>query len=632
MPRPDTRASAAGAKQNGRGSVRRPSARIAGLGLVLIAAIVGAILLVGPFDDEDARPEEDVARAPERPQPAGSGPASGAKPLANPGPGRIAGYVRDANGNPVAGARVRVGGTGRGTRANSKGRYVLRVPRGARALLAEHSAYATQAVGLAGRAVRGHRIDFWLAATSVERAPASNSADALIFWLECSRVAEMSAAEVKRLVADGVDGFVCMAGRLRTMGGAAHFTGDANASLDGTAYDLQRRLRGSAVAKLARNGRLRLYLGFKSADYLNPRTPFKEWFDDADWSRSVLEPVRELAAAARSLGFAGVALDQEPYPGKGGARTASWNWNYPGNTRSEQEVRAQVERRGRQLMTAMLAGYPGLELVAYNTFIAGTWADKVQEVINQQFGVYADDVRLDLWAGLSSVPGYAAIRWFDSIFYKTPHIGRDWAVALEDNANSTYSVLSRRFPNWDYASSRLHVTPFSWINDGPRDTEYDDANPPDEVAEQLAAFRDWGTGGMFGNFAYGDPAGFDYRPYAGAMRSASTPGLVDRERPELSVTSPASGEAIEATGDHLDLAGTAHDNYAIRLVRWYDGNGRFGTAELAWDADESLSPDRTWITRWRIRGVPLSPGINRIAVVAEDIKGLATVRRLTVRR
>jgi Carboxypeptidase regulatory-like domain len=597
---------------------------------VLIAAIVAAILLVG-CDSDDSQPEGEGARAPEPPQKGGSGPASNAKPLPNPGPGRIAGYVRDVNGNPVPGARVRVGGARRGTRANARGRYVLRVPRGARTLLAQHPAYATQPVGLTGRAGRGHRIDFSLAATRVERA-APNSADALIFWVDCSQVAEMSADRLNRLVADGVDGFVCMSGRLRTMGGLHHFTGTATASLQGADYDLQRKLRGSEAVKLARSGRLRLYLGFKAADYFNPRTPFKEWFDDAEWSRSVLRPVRELAAGARSLGFAGVALDQEPYPSKGGTRTASWNWNYPGNDHSEQEVRAQVERRGRQLMTAMLAGYPGLELVAYNTFIAGSWADKVQEVVNDQFGVYADDVRVDLWAGLSSVPGYSAIRWFDSIFYKTPHVGGDWSVALEDNANSTYSVLSRRFPNWDYAASRLHLTPFSWIDEGPRDSDYDDARPPDDVAQQLAAFREWGTGGTFGNYAYRPPSGFDYEPYADAMRNASAPGLVDREPPELSVESPAGGGAIDATGDRLELAGTAHDNYAIRVVRWYDAKNRFGTAELTWEADDSLSPDRTWVTRWRISGVPLSPGNNRITVVAEDIKGLATVRRLTVRR
>jgi hypothetical protein len=137
---------------------------------------------------------------------------------------------------------------------------------------------------------------------------------------------------------------------------------------------------------------------------------------------------------------------------------------------------------------------------------------------------------------------------------------------------------------------------------------------------------------MFGNFAYGPPSGFDYEPYADGMRRASTPGLVDHEPPELAVRPPAGGGAIDATGDQLELAGTAHDNYAIRAVRWYDAKDRFGTAKLIWEADDSLSPDRTWVTRWRIRGVPLSRGINRITVVAEDIKGLATMRRLTVRR
>jgi len=600
--------------------------RPASLGLLVTAAIVAAIVAVlalsGELGSRDGAERDGAVPEPE--------PRLPTDPTGDPRPGRIAGYVRDVNGNPVPAARVRVGGSRQGTRAGSQGRYVLRVPRGARTLVAEHPEYATQAVRLTRRIGRGQRLDFSLAATHSGRTAAPDSADALIFWVNCSKVAELSRTELKRLVAAGVDGFVCMTGRLHTMGGTARFTGDRGASLNGEGYELQRNLRRSAAVKLAGRGRLRLYLGFYAANYYNPRTPFKDWFDDAGWSREVLAPVRDLAAAARSLGFVGVALDQEPYPVKG--EVASWNWNYPGNDRSEHEVRAQVERRGRQLMTSMLAGYPGLELVAYNTMIAGTWTEKVQEVVNDHVGAYQDDVRVDLWAGLSSVRGYAAIRWFDSIFYKSPHIGEDWSVALEDNANSTYSVLSRRFPNWHYASSRLHVTPFSWIDEGPHDSEFDDAREPDDVADQLDAFRSWGTGGVFGNYGYRGPTGFDYEPYADGMRSASTPGVVDQEPPELSVTSPAGDGAIDAAGDQLELAGTAHDNFAIRVVRWYDAEDRFGTATLDWEAEDSFSPERRWETRWRIRGVPLSTGINRITVVAEDIKGLATVRRLTVRR
>jgi Carboxypeptidase regulatory-like domain len=607
-------------------------ARLVGVGLLAVAAVIAVIAVFGPSSEGPASREATGQRAgsvPEPPPPATSYGARGVKPPGNLGPRRMVGYIRDVNGNPVGAARVRIGGTRRGTRTSAKGRYALRLAPGARSLVVEHRDHLTQIVRLTRGVVRGHRLDFSLAATDATK---PNSADALIFWVDCAQVAEMSADELNRLVADGVDGFVCMAGRLPTMGGLAHFSGNVHASLDGADYELQRSLRRSAVVTLAARGRLRLYLGFKTANYTNPSTPFMEWFDDARWSREVLPPVRDLAAAARTLGFAGIALDQEPYPGKDGARTASWDWDYPGNSRPEAEVRAQVERRGRQLMTAMLAGYPGLELVAYNTMIAGTWVDKVQQVVNDQTGVFGDDVRVDLWAGLSSVPGYTAIRWFDSIFYKTPHIGGDWSLALEDNANSTYSVLSRRFPNWSYASSRLHVSPFSWIDEGPKESEFDDAREPGDVAEQLAAFRAWGAGGSFGNYAYCDPTGFDYEAYADGMRSASSPGRVDREPPDLSVTSPAGRGVDSATDQQLDIEGTAHDNFAIRVVRWYDAKNRFGTADLTWEAEEELSPDRDWVARWRIAGIPLSPGTNRIAVVAEDIKGLATVRRLTVRR
>jgi hypothetical protein len=68
------------------------------------------------------------------------------------------------------------------------------------------------------------------------------------------------------------------------------------------------------------------------------------------------------------------------------------------------------------------------------------------------------------------------------------------------------------------------------------------------------------------------------------------------------------------------------------VVRWYDAQDRFGTAELTWEAADSLSPDRACVMQWRIRGVARSAGTNRITVVAEDTKGLATLRTLTVRR
>jgi hypothetical protein len=609
--------------------------RVAGLWIAVAAAIVAALSVLGPLRDAPTSGDgssQDVGGAPASRPPGPSAPARIAEPLPNPGRGRVAGFVRDVNGNPVPRARVRIGGTRRGTRANSRGRYSLRLPRRARTLVAEHRGHAAQAVALTARGVGRRRVDFSLAATSAGRVAGPNSADVLVFWANCPMLAELSPAQLDRLMGLGVDGFVCMAGRLHTMGGTYRFAANGSARLAGAAYELQRSLRESAIVKLARRGRLKLFLGFKAADYYNAKTPFQEWFDDAAWSREVLTPVRKLAAAARSLSFVGVALDQELYPATGGAVTASWSWNYPGNHHSEREVRAQVERRGRQLMSAMLAGFPGLELAAYATAVPGNWEETVQKVINGHPDAFADDVRVDLWAGLSSVPGYAAIYWLDAIFYKAPHVGRDWSVALQQNANGIYSELSRRFPNWRYAASRLHVTPFSWISPGPSDSRFDDARDPAYVAAQLDAFRPWGTGGMFANYAYRGPLAFDYTPYADALRRASTPSVVDQEPPRLSVTAPAGAAPIAASGGSLDIEGTAHDNFAIRVVRWYDGHDRFGTAKLVWEPEDPLGEGSRWITRWQISGVPLSPGRNRITVVAEDIKGLATLHTLTIRR
>lgn len=83
------------------------------------------------------------------------------------------------------------------------------------------------------------------------------------------------------------------------------------------------------------------------------------------------------------MGFAGLAFDQELYPQKGGVRMATWNWDYPGRTRSEQEVRAKAKARGAQMMAAMVQGYPSIELTAYDSKIPETWDELVEKEINK---------------------------------------------------------------------------------------------------------------------------------------------------------------------------------------------------------------------------------------------------------
>jgi hypothetical protein len=316
-------------------------------------------------------------------------------------------------------------------------------------------------------------------------------------------------------------------------------------------------------------------------------------------------------------------MDQELYSHP----SASWDWDYEGGQRSESQVRAKVKQRGVELMTAMLDGFPGLQLMAYDTKLPGSWLELVQERINNLSDVYADNVQIDFWDGLSSVRGYRAIRWMDAVFYKTPHLPEaSWDTALQYNANAVYSLLSQRFSNWAYASSRLHLSPFSWIDKGP--SEFERARDPDEVQEQLAAFRRWGSGREFANFAYSGLDEFDYSPYLSALRRASTPGQVDSVPPRLTITQ----RTRKADGRRLTLGGVATDNFAIRAVRWRDEAGHSGVMALRWSVDPSAAGSAVNSRMlWTSQDIPVAPGTTTITVTAEDIKGLTRARTLSVR-
>ena len=205
---------------------------------------------------------------------------------------------------------------------------------------------------------------------------AGTAAHRLILWVSCQKdVVPLTNPELDTWKARGVDGFVCMTGRLRNLGGAQDFSGDPNASLTGANYALQRSLRDSRIVERAAARGMKLYLGVKLANYYNDATPLKEWFDDAGWSTEVLPKMRDLAAAAKLYGFAGIALDQELYPSQGGVATATWAWDYPGNTRSEAQVRAKARQRGAELMGAILDGFPGAEFAVHHALFPGDWRD-----------------------------------------------------------------------------------------------------------------------------------------------------------------------------------------------------------------------------------------------------------------
>jgi hypothetical protein len=463
-----------------------------------------------------------------------------------------------------------------------------------------------------------------LALPAASHAQAPNSADRIIFWSGCPEFVQLTDAELDAWKSRGVDGIACMQRHLRDMGGSQDFTGDADASLSGSQFDFQRRLRDTNIVGRMRARGMKAYLGVYLVNYWNTTTPLKDWFDDRGWSSVVLPKMGQVAAAARLLGFAGLAFDQELYPQTGGATTATWNWNYHGNTHSEAEVCAQARERGHQLMGVLTANFPGIELMAYDVELPETWEEFVQEKVNGIKNAMAPRLDADFWEGLSSVPGYGAIRWVDATFFKTPHLGT-WEPALQYQYNRLFSYLSRRFSKWDYASSRLFVSPFSWIDEGPCDCAFEAARPPEYVAEQLTAFRKWGMGGEFANYAWGGLRTFDYTPYVSALRNASTPAVVDSQPPDLVINTPHRASASVA------LDGTATDNLAIRLVRWTNDRGGSGVARLAWDVLSGDYRSRyNWRTRWSLPAIALAPGENRIRVTVENIKGLATSQVITV--
>ena len=420
----------------------------------------------------------------------------------------------------------------------------------------------------------------------------------------------------------GVDGFVCMTERLRGLGGSQDFTGDPAADLSTSNYRLQRALRDSNVVERAAARGMKLYLGVQLTNYYNPSTPLLDWFDDPGWSQKVLPKIGDVAAAAKLLGFAGIAFDQEMYPQQDGVQTATWSWDYPGNTHSEAEVREQARQRGAEVMDEILAAFPRAEFAVYHAFFPGDWRELIQEQVNGLTNTSTDRVDIDFWNGMTSVEGYGAIRFFDSVFYKAPHKGT-WDSALTYNQNRVYATFSRRFSNWDYAWSRVQVSPFAWIDEGPKSSRASTMPVPRTTSPSSCSPFANGARGASSQTSPTAPLD-ELRLLAIRERDAECldPGRSRRRG------SDARGHGRgERQGRSALIEGTAHDNLAIRAVRWQDDRGGSGVAELDW---EVLSGDYDsgykWQTRWSIPASALTPGATKVTIRAVDIKGHASAR------
>jgi hypothetical protein len=484
-----------------------------------------------------------------------------------------------------------------------------------------------------------------VAAASPE--PATNSADRIIFWDGyCSGLTELSDADLRRWRRNGAGGFACAIRQLPAWGGELRFTGnpDLPALNDPTdrnypAYDLQRKLRDSRLAERARAHDLKLYMVVWTASEVpGARTPFVDWFDDAAWAGRVVPQLRQMAAAISDLGFAGIAFDHENYPAPDRPNGVLWSDSYQGNTHTPAETRAKMRERGREVGRAIVDVFPGVEYAAYYVFPAAGWNAHHQYErvgINEAPACNAGAPTTDFWEGMAAARGYDAIRFWESVFYKPANSGTNFDAANQYNTGELYSFLSRCWNDWEYASSRFHVSPFVWIDGLPRAGQSDPFNSPyplDDVDEALRAFSKWGTGGEFANFAYALTR-FDYSDYLPALRDAATPQVVDREEPGLIVERPGRGPRNRTSASKLELHGSAVDDLMIRSVDWTNDRGGSGSAAMTWNV---VSGDEdsgfTWQMDWVASEVPIAAGQNCITVTATDIKGLTRSRTVAVNR
>lgn len=483
------------------------------------------------------------------------------------------------------------------------------------------------------RRVASHLSLLALAALSVAVIPARSAAATsdthrhILLWANCYDVAALTNQQLDQWQSMGIGGFVCQTGNLEGLGGSQLFT--AQADPDDSQHALETQLDRSNLAARLHARHMQIYLGFYLTNYFNTQTPLGTWFDDNAWFQQVLPAVRNTAAAAHRMGMDGVAFDEELYAQENDSWSASWSWDYPGNTHTEAQVRAAAERRGREMMGALLRGFPGVSIVDYDAHFPGTWAAHVQAVTNHDPHAYRDSLQINFWNGLTAVRGYDQIRFLDASFYKDTGVaGTGWGPALTYSVNNMYGVLSRRLSNWRYAASRVTVSPFAWI-DGTTTSgnDWGRARDPQYVADQLSECAKWSPNGDFAIYSNLRLGQFNYQPYAAAMREAAqTAATPTSGNPALRVD--LSSVAVQHGS--VTATGLTHDPLAIKVVRWAS-DGSTGTARLVWQpTGGSSQTGYRWHTVWTITHAPMPSATGHLTVWATDISGRVSALRILV--
>ena len=448
-----------------------------------------------------------------------------------------------------------------------------------------------------------------------------SAASRTVMWIRITDLLSMSQSQLAQWKDEGIGGFAAGVEWLPGMGGNQEFTGDPNTDLSSSQFTLENQLKSSNIVSEAHALGMKLYLGLDFVNYYNTATPLADWFDDSAWANTVLPSVAGLAGAAHLLGFDGISMDGELYAQQGNVQTATWAWNYPGNTHTEQETRDEATLRGQQLMEAILQAFPEVQIADFAASFPDTWDSNVFDQNHGTEDAYQSNLDINFWDGMTSVDGYAGIWFYDETFYKDTGLSsgnaQTWNSALTYEYNSLFSLFSQDFSNWSYAADHVYLSPSAWIDGTGAAGSWTAPRPPAYVATQLQAFRNWGMGGEIADFAYAPLNVFDYSPYVSAMQASAAPGTVDSTPPMLAILNE------QTTGNVVSLSGTASDDYAIRDVSFTSTSGVSGAASTSWQIDSgSYSNGYVSHTNWNIPNIRLLPGDNRITITAEDIHGL----------
>lgn len=510
------------------------------------------------------------------------------------------------------------------------------------------------------------------------------SANDIFIWTGCGDIEGLNAAELTAYKSAGIAGFVCEepGGYLPGFGGYSLTSDLSNPDLacgsTNTTYSQEQSLICSdMVAKMHAAG-LKIYFDAYLDNYYNTAAPLEPWFDNTDWTGTVEPAISTFASIGKQLGFDGLAFDSESYSAEnqGDGSSGSWNWNGPSwkantaytanemfnnagvtyvvtkaytsgatfgstdtsnttvYTYTQAQTNTEVTLRGQQLMGWIAAAFPNVQILNFGINFPNTWDSYIVQVDDNGSNAFANTVYVPFWDGMTSQNNFSNISIYDEDFYKGPNIAPNTATTLANglqyNANSYYAVMSQNFSNWAYAADRVDIAPAIWI-DGIANGGYSSPLSVASATPLMDAYTQWSVGNILMDYAYNDPASYDYSPFYTLFENIAKQTIVETTPPTLTVSSPSTS-STSTTSSTINMSGSSTDSFAIRDVKWTNSaNGDSGAGTMTWVINSgTYTTTYNSQTNWSITGIPLQSGTNKITITAENIHGLTTSSVVTV--